>query len=68
MLFRPAQSFENIKFMDDKKINKKYKSNVFCNLLYHITEDKKKKKGSLDSFLVMNRRQAGDDKALAKNP
>lgn len=54
--------------MDDKKINKKYKSNVFCNLLYHITEDKKKKKGSLDSFLVMNRRQAGDDKALAKNP
>lgn len=44
MLFRPAQSFENIKFMDDKKINKKYKSNVFCNLLYHIIEDKKKRK------------------------
>lgn len=51
--------------MDNKKINKKYKSNIFCNLLYHITEDKK---GSLDSFLVMNRRQAGDNKALAKSP
>lgn len=33
-----------------------------------LLRTKKKKKGSLDSFLVMNRRQAGDDKALAKNP
>lgn len=69
MLFRPAQGFQSIKYMDNKKLNQTsliYSTTSYTTLL-------RTKEGSWNSFLsliskVMNRREAGDDKALVKNP